>query len=130
MSDPINPAHYAGRACADIGERLTANGYQILKYCWRVGCKDEPTIELGKAEWYARSECKLLEKLAAIGIAMRTASLVFDLPNADAFLHDRISDQPEFTQKIARLLWRGYNHSEIEVIRDLVTTERKQYAGS
>ena len=127
MSDPINPAHYAGRACADIGERLTANGFQILKYCWRLTRKDEAVVELGKAAWYADSECQLFANLAAAGIDMRTAPLIFDLADPAAFLHDRIVDQPEFTQTIARLLWRGYNLDEIHVILDLVIAERARH---
>lgn len=57
--DPVNPKHYGGTACAEIGERLTANCYQVLKYCWRLGEKDDPKIELGKAIWYARRELAL-----------------------------------------------------------------------
>lgn len=56
QDDPVNPKHYAGRACADIGEHLTANSYQVLKYCWRLGKKDDALIELGKALWYLNSE--------------------------------------------------------------------------
>jgi hypothetical protein len=128
--DPINPAHYAGRACADIGERLTANGYQILKYCWRLGRKDKADVELGKAEWYANSEYALLTRVAAMGVQMRTAPLIFDLSNSAIFLLERIKDQPAFTQEIARLLWRGYNVYEIKAIADLITTERQRYASS
>jgi hypothetical protein len=57
--DPINPRHYGGTACAEIGERLTANCYQILKYVWRLGEKDDPCIELGKAIWYLDREINL-----------------------------------------------------------------------
>ena len=70
--DPVNPAHYAGRACADVGERLTANGYQVLKYSWRLGRKDDAVVELGKAEWYALSERKLLRKHTALRFARGT----------------------------------------------------------
>jgi len=56
QDDPVNPKHYAGRACADIGEHLTANSYQVLKYCWRLGKKDDALVELGKALWYLNSE--------------------------------------------------------------------------
>lgn len=59
MSDPINPAHYNGTACAEIGERLTANSYQVLKYNWRLGLKDDPVIEIGKSLWYLDREIKL-----------------------------------------------------------------------
>lgn len=57
--DPLNPKHYHGRECADIGELLTANSYQILKYNWRLGEKDSPCVELGKALWYLDSEMAL-----------------------------------------------------------------------
>ena len=130
MTDPLNPAHYAGRACADIGERLTANGYQMLKYTWRVGRKDREDIEMGKAVWYADSECSLFTSLAAHGINMRSAPLVFDILEPETFLYERIRDQPEFTQMLARLLWRGYNVDEIHVIRNLLSTERDRYASS
>ena len=56
QDDPVNPKHYAGRACADIGEHLSANSYQVLKYCWRLGKKDEALVELGKSLWYLDSE--------------------------------------------------------------------------
>lgn len=56
MSDPINPAHYAGTACAQIGERLTGNSYQVLKYNWRLGKKDEPLVEVRKSLWYLDRE--------------------------------------------------------------------------
>lgn len=61
MNDPINPAHYDGTACAQIGERLTANSYQVLKYNWRLGKKDDPVIEVGKSIWYLDREIKLAE---------------------------------------------------------------------
>ncbi len=59
MADPVNPAHYAGRACADIGEHLTANSYQVLKYNWRLGKKDSALIEIDKSLWYLESELAL-----------------------------------------------------------------------
>jgi hypothetical protein len=131
VSDPINPAHYAGRACADIGERLTANGYQILKYVWRLGRKDDEHVELSKAIWYATSECDLFAHLATTaGVDMRTAPLVIDLRAPELFLTQRIQDQPLFTQAIARLLWRGYNRYEIEAIVASLVNERARYASS
>lgn len=57
--DPINPKHYAGTACAQIGERLTGNSYQVLKYNWRLGKKDTATIEVGKSIWYLDREIEL-----------------------------------------------------------------------
>jgi len=58
-NDPINPKHYGGTHCAEIGELLTANSYQVLKYNWRLGEKDNPCIELGKAIWYLDREMQL-----------------------------------------------------------------------
>lgn len=59
--DPVNPKHYAGTVCAEIGELLTANSYQVLKYNWRLGEKDSPCVELGKALWYLDREIMLLD---------------------------------------------------------------------
>ena len=57
--DPINPKHYAGTACAQIGERLSGNSYQTLKYNWRLGKKDTATVEVGKSIWYLDREIEL-----------------------------------------------------------------------
>lgn len=62
MNDPINPAHYDGTACAQIGERMSGNSYQVLKYNWRLGKKDDPVIETGKSLWYLDREIKLGEQ--------------------------------------------------------------------
>lgn len=56
MNDPINPKHYDGTACAQIGELLSGNSYQVLKYNWRLGKKDDPVIETGKSIWYLDRE--------------------------------------------------------------------------
>lgn len=121
--DPLNPAHYAGRACADLGERLSANGYQILKYVWRLGRKDREDVEIGKAIWYASSERDLLDRFEAIYPGMHTAALTQDLPDAHAFLNERIADQPVFTQTIAKLLWVGYNKHKLGTIIALLEQE-------
>jgi len=62
LNDPINPAHYDGTACAQIGERMSGNSYQVLKYNWRLGKKDDPVIETGKSLWYLDREIKLAEQ--------------------------------------------------------------------
>lgn len=59
MNDPINPKHYDGTACAQIGERMSGNSYQVLKYNWRLGKKDDPVIETGKSIWYLDREINL-----------------------------------------------------------------------
>ncbi len=61
--DPINPPHYAGTACAEIGELLTANSFQVLRYNWRLGKKDEAKQELGKSIWYIDREIALTPAL-------------------------------------------------------------------
>lgn len=115
--DPINPKHYNGRACADIGERLSANGYQVLKYCWRLGKKDDPCQELGKALWYLDSEIQLLERILGSYRKGPIRPMVWGLEdNGKWFLADRLHGQPEFTQTVARVLWGGYN---LEILRGL-----------
>lgn len=128
--DPINPAHYAGRACADIGERLTANGYQILKYVWRLGRKDSALVELGKAMWYADSEHKMLTMLDKVGRSIRTAPLVLGLADPDNFLLERVENEPMFTREIAVLLWEGYNTERVRVIYARLERERAKYESS
>lgn len=126
--DPINPKHYAGRECADIGERLSANGYQILKYCWRLGKKDDPCQELGKAIWYGESEMKLLIALEAHYNDIHMKPRIVDLDRIDNdgqdFLEDRIADQPQFTQNIARMLWAGYNRRKLQCILEAINEHR------
>jgi len=124
-NDPINPTHYAGRACADIGERLTANGYQILKYCWRLGKKDAAFVELGKAIWYAESESLLLTSLP-----IRTAPMTMDLPNPHVFFNERTADQPPFTQLVAAKLWSGYNWHELQSLLAVIKAERAKYGSA
>lgn len=121
VEDPINPKHYAGRECADIGERLSANGYQILKYCWRLGKKDEPCQELGKAIWYAESELALLTTHFPEGHMRYTD--VWGTED-DVFLEERIVDCSPFTQNIARMLWDGYGAKRLNAIIEAINEER------
>lgn len=94
--DPVNPKHYGGTACAEIGERLTANCYQVLKYCWRLGEKDDPKIELGKAIWYARREM-------ALGPCRSRGQA--PLPGMkQAFVIERTRDNP-WRREIGLLVW-------------------------
>lgn len=122
--DPINPKHYAGRECADIGERLSANGYQILKYCWRLGKKDDPCQELGKAIWYGESEAALLKHMAHKQGYRHTSPNVTGIKDPAAFLEDRIADQPQFTQNIARMLWAGYSQRQLQAILEAINEHR------
>lgn len=119
--DPVNPKHYKGRNCADIGERLSANGYQILKYCWRLGKKDDPCQELGKALWYLDSEEALFtHKPVGHHIFPDTSGLKKPLD----FVNDRLTTEPDFTQIIARSLWAGYNAKTICNIRAKIADEK------
>lgn len=94
--DPINPRHYGGTHCAEIGERLTANCYQVLKYNWRLGEKDDPVQELGKAIWYAERELQL-------GLPRSRGS--GPLPGMrQGFVLERTEEAP-WRREIALLLW-------------------------
>lgn len=128
--DPTNPKHYAGRACADLGERLSANGYQILKYVWRCGKKDAAVVELGKALWYADSERSLLIMLNPIYNDRHQKPLVADLDDSEEFLAERIAGQSDFVAEIATMLWRGYNLRKLQNIIELVTAERQRHVAS
>lgn len=125
LDDPVNPRHYAGRECADIGERLSANGYQVLKYCWRLGKKDDPCVELGKALWYLDSETKLYKQTQHRGGTVVTPNRfgINERPLND-FLENRIVDQPTFTQNIARMLWKGYGLRELQAIHEAIEEHR------
>lgn len=126
VDDPINPKHYAGRECADIGERLSANGYQILKYCWRLGKKDDPCQELGKAIWYLESEAALLKCMAyGQGHRLVKPNLAGLKPEHRInFMEERIGGQPQFTQNIARMLWEGYSQRHLQAIRECIEEHR------
>lgn len=120
--DPINPKHYNGRECADIGERLSANGYQILKYCWRLGKKDDPCQELGKALWYLDSELKLIKIVRARTVMPCYSGIKPD--KVVAFLEQRIGGQPDFTQTVARLLWAGYDTAILRGLEARILQEK------
>lgn len=91
--DPINPAHYAGTACADIGELLTANGYQVLKYNWRLGKKGDALVDLKKSFWYHKRELLL-------PLRVHPMPLGPDPKWVDA----RISTQDKWVQFVASML--------------------------
>lgn len=121
-NDPINPKHYNGRACADIGERLSANGYQILKYCWRLGKKDDPCQELGKALWYAESETAFLKK-HPFGDYVHPNLTGIKPDRVADFMEDRIADVSDMTKVIARILWSGYNLKRLDRIKEIISAE-------
>lgn len=122
--DPSNPRHYGGWECGDIGERLSANGYQILKYCWRLGKKDDPCKELGKAYCYGQREADLLRVLAQARGWRSVQPNVTGIKYYAGFLEDRIEDQPQFTQNIARMLWAGYGQRELQAIMEAISEQK------
>jgi hypothetical protein len=123
--DPTNPKHYNGRECADIGERLSANGYQVLKYCWRLGKKDDPCVELGKALWYLKSEFDLIQSLGG-GSKFHPIKSGIRPEHRETFLEDRLTNQSEFTKTIARALWAGYDLRGIYPIRVAIEEHRNR----
>ena len=58
-ADPINPAYYAGTACAEIIEHMPTNVGFAAKYAWRLGEKDSEAQEAGKAIWYLKRQLSL-----------------------------------------------------------------------
>lgn len=123
--DPTNPKHYSGRACADIGERLSANGYQVLKYCWRLGKKDDPCQELGKALWYLDSEIQLIENGPTRYRSGLFTPMVWDLEdNGKGFLSDRLHGQSQFVIDVATALWSGYDAESLRKLEARILQEK------
>lgn len=120
--DPLNPHHYNGRECADIGERLSANGYQILKYCWRLGKKDDPCQELGKALWYLESEIALLSMKGHPNDRMSNRRGLKG--DTDQWVYGRLNGQSEFTRKVALFLWDGYNIQSIGKLKAMIADHK------
>lgn len=115
--DPINPKHYSGTECAEIGERLTGNSYQVLKYNWRLGKKDAATIEVGKSIWYLDREIEL----AWAGWRPPTALV---LPT-DAWFYERYKLQDNHVQAVAINLINWNRHGDrdcLHVLRTELTT--------
>lgn len=118
--DPINPKHYAGTECAQIGERLTGNSYQVLKYNWRLGKKDAATIEVGKSIWYLDRELEL----AYAGWQPPT-SLFGPLPGlaqfpSDAWFAERLVGQDEHVVNVALALinWNRFgDKDQLHILR-------------
>jgi len=123
--DPINPKHYGGTACAEIGERLTGNSYQVLKYNWRLGKKDTATIEVGKSIWYLDREIEM----AYTGWTPPTSlfgpvSAALGLPD-DAWFAERLCGQSDYVTAVAMNLigWNRYgDRDQLHMLRvDLST---------
>lgn len=58
VNDVVNkPKHYtsdeSGVECIDITKNMSFVYGNVLKYCWRVGKKDDDVQELSKALWYS-----------------------------------------------------------------------------
>ena len=117
--DPVNPKHYGGTACAEIGELLSANSYQVLKYNWRLGEKDDPVVELGKSLWYLDRELALI----AEGHTGRR-----DLPD-HGFFDSRLAHGSDHAQAVARILisWnRHHNAHSLYGLRKLLNKKLEE----
>lgn len=123
--DPINPKHYGGTACAEIGELLSANSYQVLKYNWRLGEKDSPCVEIGKALWYLDRELALIAEGHTFipGDDRLPDHTFFDL---------RLQGRSEHTVKVARSLisWNRYGNPEtLKLLRRVLDSTLDSYNG-
>lgn len=67
--DPVNPDHYkasvSGIECIEITRWLSFNLGNAVKYLWRCGLKDDPTLEVQKAIWYLSDEIDRLARPVA-----------------------------------------------------------------
>lgn len=117
--DPVNPKHYDGTACAEIGELLSANSYQVLKYNWRLGGKDNECVEIDKSIWYLDREIALF----------KNADLEFvvsELPDYRWF-DARLEGQPQHTVTVARALisWNRYGRiATLKTLRRVILSHR------
>ena len=107
QDDPVNPKHYAGTDCAEIGEWLSGNSYQTLKYNWRLGKKDDAIVEIKKSLWYLDREIAL----AKLGVRWSN-----ELPE-DKFFYDILDRDKErdiYIVAVALLLinWCRYGDAE------------------
>lgn len=123
--NPINPKHYGGTACAEIGELLSANSYQVLKYNWRLGEKDSPCVEIGKALWYLDRELALIAEGHTFipGDDRLPDHTFFDL---------RLQGRSEHTIKVARSLisWNRYGNPEtLKLLRRVLDSTLDSYKG-
>lgn len=123
--DPINPKHYGGTACAEIGELLSANSYQVLKYNWRLGEKDSPCVEIGKSIWYLDRELALIAEGNTFvpGNDRLPDHTFFDL---------RLEGRSEHTVKVARSLisWNRYGNPEtLKLLRRVLQSTLDGYNG-
>lgn len=112
-------------ACAEIGELLSANSYQVLKYNWRLGEKDSPCVEIGKSLWYLERELALISEGNTF------------LPGDDrlpdhTFFDLRLQGRSEHTIKVARSLisWNRYGNPEtLKLLRRVLDSTMDSYNG-
>lgn len=123
--DPINPKHYGGTACAEIGELLSANSYQVLKYNWRLGEKDSPCVEIGKSLWYLDRELALISEGNTF------------IPGDDrlpdrAFFDARLEGRSPHTTGVANMLvaWNRYGNPEtLKLLRRQLESTLESFNG-
>lgn len=118
--DPVNPRHYGGTACAEIGERLSANSYQVLKYNWRLGKKDDACQEIDKSLWYLNRE---------IDLAVSEGERLLVLP-PDEWFDERVKGQTSYVMMIVRKLvaWnRNGDVSALIALRGLISTHKTTF---
>jgi len=116
IDDPVNPKHYRGTRCAEIGELLSANSYQVLKYNWRLGEKDDPCVEIGKSLWY-------LDREVTLGNGMVGG---YVLP-VQSWFDERLEGENEYVRAVAVMLIDWNRFGRIDVLRKLrvhVTTKK------
>ena len=120
QDDPVNPKHYAGTACAEIGELLSANSYQVLKYIWRLGEKDDPVVELGKALWYLDRERKMYPN------GCKTVSTRIER----SFILRRLNGKADHVGQVVAWLvsWHHYGERRtLRLLQNYLTEMKKMY---
>lgn len=121
--DDANPAHYNGWECGDIGERLSANGYQILKYCWRLGKKDDPCKELTKALRYLDREVDYINTVFPGHTLVPNFGGIAP-SNRLNYMLDRTANQSQFTADVALFLWNGYTAEMLDELKAMIVDHR------
>lgn len=108
IDNPLRPKHYGGTQCAEIGELLTANSFQVLRYNWRLGKKDEAVQELGKGLFY-------LEREIHVGSSRQVYVPNTRLPPAEWF-EQRLVECDDYVRSVA---WRLIDWNRTGVVLHL-----------